>query len=73
MVVKALHDVCSFSKVRCCLLDIFFLCLKEKVLLICYMLCISFDTAYYDFEVPLPFPLLEESLACSIAFPKLVR
>lgn len=73
MVVKALHDVCSFGKVRCYLLNILFLCLEEKVLLIYRMLYISFDTSCCDFEVPLLFPLFKELLACSIIFLKLVR
>jgi hypothetical protein len=73
IVVKALYDIYSFGKVRYYLLNILFLYLEEKVLLICRILYISFDIAYYDFEVPLLFPLFKESLVYSIAFLKLIR
>lgn len=71
--IEFLNDIYSFSKVRYYLLNIFFLYLEEKVLLVYYVLYISFDIAYYDLEVPLLFPLLKESLVYSIAFLKLVR
>jgi hypothetical protein len=73
MIVKALDDVCSFSEVGCCLLNLFFLCLEEKVLLVCCVLCSGVETACGNFEVPLPFSSFEEPLACLITFPEFVR
>lgn len=66
--VEALDDVCSFSEVGYYLLNIFFLCLEEKMLLIYRVFYNIFKTACYDFEVSLLFPLLEESLTYSITF-----
>jgi hypothetical protein len=68
IVVEALDDVYSFSEVGYYLLNIFFLCLEEKMLLVSYVFYNIFETAYYDFKVSLLFPLLEESLTCSITF-----
>jgi hypothetical protein len=73
MIVKALDDVCSFSEVGCYLLNLFFLCLEEKVLLVCYMLYSGVETAYSNFEVPLPFFSFKEPLACLITFLEFVR
>jgi hypothetical protein len=72
MVVEALDDICSFGEVGGCLLDIFFLCMEEKVLLVCCVLCSVFETACCNFEISLPFSPLEESLTCSITFPQSV-
>ena len=72
MVIEALDDVCSFSEVGYYLLNIFFLCLEEKMLLVCRVFYNIFKTACYDFEVSLLFPLLEKSLTCSITFPQSV-
>jgi hypothetical protein len=69
MAVKALNDVCSFSEVRCCLLNLFLLCLEEKVLLVCCVLCNSFNTVRYNFEVFLLFADFKESLTYTIALP----
>ena len=68
IVVEALDDVYSFSKVRYYLLNIFFLYLEEKILLVCRMFYNIFKTTYYDFEVFLLFPLLKESLIYLIIF-----
>ena len=68
IVVEALDDVYSFSEVRYYLLNIFFLYLEEKMLLVYRMFYNIFKTACYDFEVSLLFPLLKKSLICSITF-----
>jgi hypothetical protein len=73
MIVKALDDVCSFSEVGCYLLNLFFLYLEEKVLLVCYMLYSGVETAYSNFEVPLPFFSFKELLVYLITFPEFVR
>jgi hypothetical protein len=73
IVVEALDDICSFSEVGRCLIDLFFLCLEEKVLLVCCVFCSGVETAYSNFEVPLPFSSFEEPLAYLITFPEFVR
>jgi hypothetical protein len=73
MIIKALDDVCSFSEVGYYLLNFFFLCLEEKVLLVCYMLYSGVETACGNFEVPLPFSSFEEPLAYLIIFLEFVR
>jgi hypothetical protein len=72
IVVEALDDICSFSEVGRCLIDLFFLCLEEKVLLVCCVFCSGVETAYSNFEVPLPFSSFEEPLAYLITFPEFV-
>jgi hypothetical protein len=67
MVIEALDNICSFGEVRRCLFYIFFLCLEEKVLLVCYVLCNRFKTVYHNFEVFLLFADFKESLTCTIA------
>ena len=69
MAVKPLDDIYSFGEVGCCLLHIFFLCLEEKVLLVCYVLYNSFETVRYNFKVFLPFADFKESLICIITLP----
>jgi hypothetical protein len=66
MVIEALDDICSFGEVGCYLFHIFFLCLEEKVLLVCYMLYNRFKTVYHNFEVFLLFADFKESLTCTI-------
>jgi hypothetical protein len=51
MIVKALDDVCSFSEVGCYLLDLFLLCLEEKVLLVCYVLGINLGGNRSDLKI----------------------
>jgi hypothetical protein len=68
IVIEALDDIYSFSEVGYYLLNIFFLYLEEKILLVSYIFYNIFETAYYDFKVSLLFPLLKESLICSIIF-----
>lgn len=72
MVVEALDDIYSFGEVRRCLFHIFFLCLEEKVLLVCCVLCNRFKTVCHNFEVFLPFADFKESLTCTIALPQFV-
>jgi hypothetical protein len=71
--VKALNNIYCFGKVRCYLLDVFFLCLEEHVLLACYMLYTGIGTAYCNSKVFLLFPFLKETLTCLIAFPHFIR
>jgi hypothetical protein len=72
IVVEALDDICSFGEVRYCLFYIFFLCLEEKVLLVCYVLCNRFKTVCYNFEVFLLLADFKESLTCTITLPQFV-
>jgi hypothetical protein len=72
IVVEALDDIYSFGEVGHCLFHIFFLCLEEKVLLVCYVLYNRFKTVCYNFEVFLPFTDFKESLICTIALPQFV-
>jgi len=71
--VKALNDICYFGKVRCYLLDVFFLCLEEHMLLAYYMLYTSIGTTCYNSKVFLLFPFLKEILACLIVFLYFIR
>jgi hypothetical protein len=71
--VKALNDIYYFGKVRYYLLDIFFLYLKEHMLLAYYMLYTSIGTAYCNSKVFLLFPFLKETLICLIAFLYFIR
>jgi hypothetical protein len=71
--VKALNDIYCFGKVRYYLLDVFFLCLEEYVLLAYYMLCTSIGTTYCNSKVFLLFPFLKETLICLIAFLHFIR
>jgi hypothetical protein len=73
MAVKALNDICCFGKVRCYLLDVFFLYLEEHVLLACCILCTSIGTACYNSKVFLLFPFLKETLTYLIAFLHFIR
>jgi hypothetical protein len=66
MVVEALDDVCSFGKIGCGLLNIFFLCLEEKMLLVCRVFCYILETACCDFEVSLLSADFKESLTCTV-------
>jgi hypothetical protein len=69
IVVEALDDICSFGEVGRYLFHIFFLCLEEKVLLVCCVLCNRFKTVCHNFEVFLPFADFKESLTYTIALP----
>jgi hypothetical protein len=66
IVIKTLNDVCSFSEVGCCLLNLFFLYLEEKMLLVCYVLRTSLEIVRYNFEVPLLFTDFKESLIYTV-------
>jgi hypothetical protein len=73
MTIKALDDICSFSEIRCYLLNLFFLYLEEKVLLVYYMFYSSVETTSSNFEVPLSFSSFKEPLAYLITFLEFVR
>jgi hypothetical protein len=68
IVIEALDNIYSFSEIRGYLLNIFFLYIEEKVLLVYYVLYSIFKTACYNFEISLLFSSLKESLICSIIF-----
>jgi hypothetical protein len=72
MVIEALDDICSFGEVGHYLFHIFFLCLEEKVLLVCYVLYNRFKTVCYNFEVFLLFADFKESLIYTITLPQFV-
>ena len=73
IVVEALDDICSFYKIGCCPLNIFFLCLEEKMLLILDVLFISIRANCSDFKIPLPSCDFEKSLTGTIRYPHLIR
>ena len=72
MVVEALDDVYSFGQVGCCLLNIFFLCLEETMLLVLDMFFVDIKANCSDFKIPLLVCEFEKSLASTILCPHLI-
>lgn len=66
IVSEALDDVCSFYKIGRYLLNIFLLCLEEKMLLILDVLFISTRANYSDFKILLLSCDFEKSLIGTI-------